>query len=194
EGSLEKYFQQAGIKTPTAAQFTEGEVEPEEPETPVVSETLTVSQALAKYVDGQQVDVKVRGFIVGAMNSKGYVPEFGETSVNTNILLSDNADEDNIDNCLIIQLPYGDIRAELNMSDNPGNYKKEVIIEGSLEAYFKQAGIKNPTAAQFTGTTAIENVETEAENAVIYDLTGRRIDEITEAGIYIINGVKKIVR
>ena len=173
----------------------EGEVEPEEPETPITGEILTVSQALAKYVDGQQVDVKVKGFIVGAMNSTGYVPEFGESGVYSNILLSDNADEDNIDNCLIIQLVSGtDIRAKLNMGDNPGNYKKEVIIEGSLEKYFQQAGIKNPTAAQFTGTTAIENVEAEAENAVIYDLTGRRIDEITEAGIYIINGVKKIVR
>lgn len=173
----------------------EGEVEPEEPETPITGEILTVSQALAKYVEGEKVNVKVKGFIVGAMNSTGYVPEFGETGVFSNILLSDNADEDNIDNCLIIQLVGGtDIRAKLNMGDNPGNYKKEVIIEGSLEKYFQQAGIKNPTAAQFTNTTAIENVETEAENAVIYDLTGRRIDEITEAGIYIINGVKKIVR
>lgn len=173
----------------------EGEVEPEEPETPITGEILTVSQALAKYVEGQQVNVKVKGFIVGAMNSTGYVPEFGETGVYSNILLSDNADEDNIDNCLIIQLVSGtDIRAKLNMGDNPGNYKKEVIIEGSLEKYFQQAGIKTPKAAQFTGTTAIENVEAEAENAVIYDLTGRRIDEITEAGIYIINGVKKIVR
>lgn len=173
----------------------EGEVEPEEPETPITGEILTVSQALAKYVEGEKVNVKVKGFIVGAMNSTGYVPEFGETGVFSNILLSDNADEDNIDNCLIIQLVNGtDIRAKLNMGDNPGNYKKEVIIEGSLEAYFQQAGIKSPVAAQFTGTTAIENVETEAENAVIYDLTGRRIDEITEAGIYIINGVKKIVR
>lgn len=173
----------------------EGEVEPEEPETPITGEILTVSQALAKYVEGEKVNVKVKGFIVGAMNSTGYVPEFGESGVYSNILLSDNADEDNIDNCLIIQLVNGtDIRAKLNMGDNPGNYKKEVIIEGSLEKYFQQAGIKNPTAAQFTGTTAIENVEAEAENAVIYDLTGRRIDEITEAGIYIINGVKKIVR
>lgn len=173
----------------------EGEEEPEEPETPITGEILTVSQALAKYVEGEKVNVKVRGYIVGAMNSTGYVPEFGETGVYSNILLSENADEDNIDNCLIIQLVSGtDIRAKLNMGDNPGNYKKEVIIEGSLEKYFQQAGIKNPTAAQFTGTTAIENVETEAENAVIYDLTGRRIDEITEAGIYIINGVKKIVR
>ncbi|MBQ2290278.1 MAG: hypothetical protein II249_06385, partial [Bacteroidaceae bacterium] len=120
---------------------------------------------------------------------------FGTTTYYANILLSDNADEDNLENCIIVQLESGtDIRAKFNLCDNPGNYKKEVIIKGSLEIYCNQAGIKAPTAAQFTNTTAIENVETEAENAVIYDLTGRRIDEITEAGIYIINGVKKIVR
>lgn len=170
----------------------EGEEEPEEP---ITGETLTVSQALAVFANNQTGKISIKGYIVGAMNPDGYVPEFGETGVFSNILLSDNADEDNINNCLIVQLVSGtDIRAKFNMGDNPGNYKKEVIIEGSLEKYFQQAGIKAPTAAQFTGITAIENVETEAENAVIYDLTGRRIDEITEAGIYIINGVKKIVR
>ena len=43
-------------------------------------------------------------------------------------------------------------------------------------------------------TTAIEDVEAEAENTVIYDLTGRRINEITKAGIYIVNGVKKVIK
>ena len=42
--------------------------------------------------------------------------------------------------------------------------------------------------------TAIEGVEAEAENAVIYDLTGRRVNEITKAGIYIINGKKIMVK
>lgn len=42
--------------------------------------------------------------------------------------------------------------------------------------------------------TAIEGVEAEAENAVIYDLTGRRVNEITKAGIYIINGKKTLVK
>ena len=42
--------------------------------------------------------------------------------------------------------------------------------------------------------TAIEGVEAEAENAVIYDLTGRRVYEITEGGIYIINGKKVLVK
>ena len=43
-------------------------------------------------------------------------------------------------------------------------------------------------------TTAIDAVDAEAENAVIYDLTGRRVEKITKAGIYVINGVKKVVK
>ena len=43
-------------------------------------------------------------------------------------------------------------------------------------------------------TTAIENVETEVENNVIYDLTGRRVEKITNAGIYIVNGCKVLVK
>ena len=42
--------------------------------------------------------------------------------------------------------------------------------------------------------TAIENVNVEVENDVIYDITGRRVKEITNAGIYIINGKKTFVK
>ena len=42
------------------------------------------------------------------------------------------------------------------------------------------------------GTTAIENVEVVTED-VIFDLSGRRVNEITEKGIYIING-KKVIK
>ena len=43
-------------------------------------------------------------------------------------------------------------------------------------------------------TTAIDSVNAQAENAEIYDLTGRRVEKITNAGIYVINGVKKVVK
>ncbi|MBQ2285539.1 MAG: hypothetical protein II244_07735, partial [Clostridia bacterium] len=43
-------------------------------------------------------------------------------------------------------------------------------------------------------TTAIDEVETEAAETVIYDLTGRRVNEITKAGVYIINGHKVLVK
>ena len=45
--------------------------------------------------------------------------------------------------------------------------------------------------------TNIVEIETEANTTVIkgiFDLTGRKIDEITEPGIYIINGKKTLVK
>jgi hypothetical protein len=45
------------------------------------------------------------------------------------------------------------------------------------------------------GTTGVEEVETENEEVkVIYDLTGRRVQETVKGGIYIINGKKTIVK
>ena len=172
----------------------EGEEEPEEP---ITGEILTVSQALAAFANNQTGKILIKGYIVGAIDGKSISENANfsaSVTTNTNIMIAEDADETDIDKCIPVQLPSGNIRNELNLVDNSGHYKKEVILEGSLEKYFGVAGLKSTSKYQFTNTTAIENVETEAENAVIYDLTGRRIDEITEAGIYIINGVKKIVR
>ena len=44
------------------------------------------------------------------------------------------------------------------------------------------------------GTTGIDNVDAEAEKDVIHDLTGRKIETITKAGIYIVNGKKVLVK
>ena len=43
-------------------------------------------------------------------------------------------------------------------------------------------------------TTGISAVKGDAANAVIYDLTGRRIDAITAPGVYIVNGKKQLVK
>jgi hypothetical protein len=42
--------------------------------------------------------------------------------------------------------------------------------------------------------TSIKNIDAEKENIAIYDLTGRRMKKITNAGIYIVNGRKTIVK
>ena len=46
----------------------------------------------------------------------------------------------------------------------------------------------------FGGTTGIEEVEIRNEKEEIYDLTGRRVNEITKAGVYIVNGKKVMVK
>ncbi len=42
--------------------------------------------------------------------------------------------------------------------------------------------------------TGINEVVIESENNAVYDLTGRRIEQIVKPGIYIVNGVKKLVK
>ncbi len=174
----------------------EGE-EPEEPETPTETKAYTVTEALAAYVDGQKIPAIVTGYIVGAVNS---APEkdsqFGtDATIATNILISDNPDTNDYTECLIVQLPSGSIRSALNLVDNPGNYKKQVKITGSVEKFYRVAGLKGVTAYEFTGVTGIENVKGENGNVkTIFDLTGRRIETITAPGIYIVDGKKVLVK
>jgi hypothetical protein len=42
--------------------------------------------------------------------------------------------------------------------------------------------------------TSIDNVDSDNQEAIIYDLTGRRIDEIVKPGIYIVGGKKVLVK
>ena len=47
----------------------------------------------------------------------------------------------------------------------------------------------------FGGTTAVEEItEQRAESKEIYDLTGRSVNEITKAGVYVVNGRKILVK
>ena len=66
------------------------------------------------------------------------------------------------------------------------------------KAYLPKTAGMNAASYSFRfdgeGTTAIENVEVENEVKVIYDLTGRKVETISAPGIYIVNGVKRVVR
>ena len=67
----------------------------------------------------------------------------------------------------------------------------------AYKAYLpNETGAAMSTSLRFDfGTTAIEEVEVEnAEAEVIYDLCGRRVNEITKAGVYIIGGRKVLVK
>ena len=47
-----------------------------------------------------------------------------------------------------IQLPPGAIRTALNLKDNPGNLKQEVILCGNIETYFGATGLKSVAYAK----------------------------------------------
>ena len=71
-------------------------------------------------------------------------------------------------------------------------YKSYLLATDIPATLSRSAGFR----FSFGGTTVIEEVEVENEkvNEAIYDLAGRRLNEITKPGIYIINGKKVIVK
>lgn len=129
---------------------------PTKPETPELStdgtEANPYTVADAK-IAATGNNVFVKAFIVGyvpdkALNEAIFGDAASAASAPTNILVAASADETNVTNCMPIQLPAGAIRTALNLKDNPGNLKQEVILCGNIETYFGATGLKSVAYAK----------------------------------------------
>ena len=97
-----------------------------------------------------------------------------------------------------IQLSSGtDVRAALNLLDNPDKLNTEIWLYGKIEKYFSVPGLKSVSDCSFDGKvtlTAIDEVKTDtAKEQVIYSISGQRLSKPMK-GINIINGKKVIVK
>ncbi len=129
---------------------------PTKPETPELTtdgtEANPYTVADAK-IAATGTNVFVKAFIVGyvpdkALNEAIFGDAASAASAPTNILVAASADETNVSNCMPIQLPAGAIRTALNLKDNPGNLKQEVILCGNIENYFGATGLKSVAYAK----------------------------------------------
>lgn len=165
QGTLERYFGVNGLKSITSAKLegqtiTDGPVvNPGDP-TGNGTQTSPYNVAAAFKQNNSGAVAFVQAYIVGQVAGKAlatdsqFAPPFTAaegSTVGTNILLADKADETNSDNCLVVQLPGGDIRNALNLVTTPGNDGKMVVLQGSLEKYFGNFGLKNTNYAKFDG-------------------------------------------
>lgn len=69
----------------------------------------------------------------------------------TNIVIADNPAEKDINNCMAVQLPSGDVRSALNLADHPENIGKEIMLYGTMTSYYGGSGVKSVTAAILDG-------------------------------------------
>ena len=110
---------------------------------------------LAAIAKAEQAGVFVKAYIVGWVEGQVYASGAhfdGNSSSATNILIAESASETDPAKCMPVQLPAGAIRTGLNLMDNPGNYKKEVLLYGDIIKYFGVPGIKNTSYAKIGST------------------------------------------
>lgn len=124
------------------------------------AEPISVSEAITNNTG----TATVQGYIVGIANSGSSYDQEAPFTVATNIGLADSPNETNPSNILPVQLPSGTIRTALNLKDNPQNFKAEITVTGSLEAYFSVPGLKNPTAYTIISDGETPPETPEAEN------------------------------
>lgn len=114
----------------------------------------SVAEALSIYdsssaLEDTWVTGRIVGFVSKTILSASSAVFSAVDATTTNMMLADNADETDYTNCLIIQLPSGDIRDALNLCDNPDNLGRKVTLCGSLERYFGTCGLKSVSEYSF---------------------------------------------
>lgn len=140
--------------------------------------------------DGQS-DVWVKGYIVGYYDfddtSNQWHFDNTTSTVTTNILIAASASETSADKIVAVKLPAGDIRNSLNLSANPGNYKKEVLLHGDILKYCGKPGVANLTGYKLDGQGGGD--EPDEPDTPVGDLTGAgtETDPYTVADIRILN-------
>ncbi|MBP3407697.1 MAG: hypothetical protein J6K83_00965 [Bacteroidaceae bacterium] len=90
----------------------------------------------------------------------------------------------------------GMYKAELN-KDAEGNVGTTHFKNNAGKAYMVLPAASETVAfygLDWDGTTGVEKVEIRNEKSVIYDLTGRRVENISAPGIYIVGGRKVLVK
>lgn len=118
------------------------------------ADPYTCAEVIAMGADLNVASATVKGYIVGACNGQAFSSaQFSATPGSySNVIIADSKDETDYNKCVPVQLvSKTDIRAAVNLGDNPGNYKKELTITGQLIKYFNVPGVKAPTAYKLDG-------------------------------------------
>ena len=142
---------------------------------------------------------------VGEYTFNVNVSETAATAISGNLLKGTPINTNIIGQAYVLGVVEGETglyktqMSTVNLSQASGSVS--VFLNNAYKAYLPVSAV--PASASlsaslrfdFDGTTAIEEIETEnAEAEVIFDLCGRRVNEITKAGIYIVNGKKVLVK
>ena len=152
-------------------------------------------------------NVWVKAYIVGYINGSNLnastavfsadAPE-GATVAPSNLLVADAADAKTAALVIPVALPTGGARTDLNLADNPSKLGTQVWLKGGIYKYMGVPGLKDVKVYSLDGSVivdAINGITLDASAAkTIYNVAGQRVQNLSKAGLYIVNGKKVVVK
>ena len=137
-------------------------------------------------LNNPKTEAWVKGYIIGAADGGYNNLKTSDIAVATNLVLAD--DPAATTNYICVQLPSGNIRTLLNLVDNPNLVGAQVAINGTLEAYFNNPGVKSPTDYKIISTpaTALDNIT--LENKVTKTIINGQVLIIREGKTFTLMG------
>ena len=164
----------------------------------VTAHTVTINGEWATLSDPLTVVPAYTGVVLYSETANTYT--FVVDATNTDAPIADNALNGTVaatyvtDNAYVLGIKEGEVGFYTAITEGQ---EEGTFLNNHHKAYLpKVNGMSNTIGYRFNfgGTTAIEEVEIRNEKEEIYDLTGRRVNEITKAGVYIVNGKKVMVK
>lgn len=123
--------------------------------TGTAADPYSVADVLAMSEGTNVESATVKGYIVGYVTGKSVSTGAtfnAEKASYSNLIIADEQTCTDPAKCVPVQLvSKTDIRAALNLGDNPGNLGKALTITGQLVKYFELIGVKAPTAYTIEG-------------------------------------------
>ena len=161
-GDVMKYNTLPGIKNTSDYKLDSGGVTPDPGPSTGLSDgdgtqakPYTAGQVVAMGADANVANTWVTGYIVGWVDNA--IQNYADAkncvfttpaTVATNVLLANSPDVTDFTKCCVVNLPNSNnIRATVNLVDNPGNLGKIVTVNGTIRKYFGIPGVRDLTAA-----------------------------------------------
>lgn len=123
---------------------------PSEPDTPydpdaTRQDTLSIAEGIRMQKEDGYEQARIRGYIIGYAKGNSSIAYIdSETTITSkakeNVVLADNINERDDTKTIVVQLPKGIIRDEVNLYSNPQNLHKRLTVTGMMTTFYGLAG------------------------------------------------------
>ncbi len=109
---------------------------------------LSIADGIKLQDEDNYNQIWIRGYIVGYAKGKNSVTYLNSTEdeittkAQNNVVLADSIGENENQRVIIVELPKGFIRDDVNLYDNPQNLHKRLTVIGRMIPYYGMAGCK----------------------------------------------------